>query len=307
MRSHVLVVDDDATRAAHLTDHLRAGGFLVDVVTDEATAVAVLTERSYDLVLLDVALAGGDGFDLLGRIAGDRHHRPAPVIVLTGGGRPVDVVKALQLGADDVVVAPFAIEELEARIRTVLRRTASMRDLSPLTGLPGNRAITAELARRISTGQPLAVAHVDIDDFKAVNDAYGYMRGDGVIAFCASCLRHAAEGAPDAFIGHVGGDDFIVAMAPGQVEPFFAVVFDLWKRGIDGMYDAADVRRGGITVIDRRGEHRLHPIAALSVGVATNTRRRLTSQWEASAIAAEMKEHAKRRPGCDLQVDRRGE
>jgi CheY-like chemotaxis protein len=260
-------------------------------VTDEATAVAVLTEGGYDLVLLDVALAGGDGFDLLGRIAGDRHHQPAPVIVLTGGGRPVDVVKALDLGADDVVVEPFAIEELEARIRTVLRRTASMRDLSPLTGLPGNRAITAELARRIATGQPLAVAHVDIDDF---------------ITFCARCLRHAADGAPDSFIGHIGGDDFIVAMAPGQVEPFFAVVFDLWKRGIDGMYDAADVRRGGITVTDRRGEPRLHPIAALSVGVATNSRRRLTSQWEASAIAAEMKEHAKRRPGCDLQVDRRG-
>ena len=112
----------------------------------------------------------------------------------------------------------------------------------------------------------------------------------------AACARPPRD-TTDAFVGHVGGDDFVVALGPDRVEPFFAAVFETWEEGIGGLYDAADLARGGITVMDRLGEERLHPVASLSVGVATNARRRLESQWEASAIAAEMKEHAKTAPG----------
>ena len=305
MRQRILVIDDDVDLTRHLGERLGAAGFTVDVAPDGQSALAELGERSHDLVLLDVMLPEGDGFDLLRRIIGDRRDAPVPVIVLTAGGRVGEVIEALRMGADDYVVKPFDSEELEARIRTVLRRTWQMRDLSPLTGLPGNRAIAAELGRRIAAGGPLAVAHVDIDDFKAINDAYGFLRGDGVITFCARCLRQAAADTPDTFVGHVGGDDFVVALDPDRVEPFFAVVFSTWEDGVGGLYDAADLVKGGITVTDRRGEERLHPVASLSVGVASNARRRLASQWEASAIAAEMKEHAKRHRGCNLQIDRR--
>jgi PleD family two-component response regulator len=307
MRQRILVIDDDTDLTRHLGELLGAAGFTVDVVPDGHAALAELGERSHDLVLLDVMLPGGDGFDLLRRIIGDRRDAPVPVIVLTAGGRVGEVVEALRMGADDYVVKPFDSDELEARIRTVLRRTWQMRDLSPLTGLPGNRAIAAELGRRIAADEPVAVAHVDIDDFKAINDVYGFLRGDGVITFCARCLRQAAADTAGAFVGHVGGDDFVVALNPDRVEPFFATVFETWKEGIGGLYDAADLARGGITITDRRGEERLHPVASLSVGVATNARRRLGSQWEASAIAAEMKEHAKQHPGSDLRIDRRTE
>ncbi len=209
------MIDDDVDLTRHLGHRLGAGGFMVDVVPDEAAALAQLGERSYDLVLLDVMLPGGDGFELLRRIVGDRRDIPVPVIVLTAEGQLTDVIRALRLGADDYVVKPFDTDEVEARIRTVLRRTGQMRDLSPLTGLPGNRAIAAELERRIIADEPLAVAHVDIDEFKAINDAYGFLRGDGVITFCARCLRLTAAETPDAFVGHVGGDDFVVALPPG--------------------------------------------------------------------------------------------
>ena len=305
MRQRILVIDDDTDLTRHLGERLGAAGFTVDVVPDENAALAELGERSHDLVLLDVMMPAGDGFDLLRRIIGDRRDAPVPVIVLTAGGRVGEAIRALRMGADDYVVKPFDSEELEARIRTVLRRTWQMRDLSPLTGLPGNRAIAAELGRRMAADEPLAVAHVDIDDFKAINDAYGFLRGDGVITFCARCLRQAATESADAFVGHVGGDDFVVALGPDLVEPFFAMVFETWEEGIGGLYDAADLARGGITVTDRRGEERLHPVASLSVGVATNARRRLGSQWEASAVAAEMKEHAKKHPGSNLRIDRR--
>ncbi|MBA2338731.1 MAG: response regulator, partial [Acidimicrobiia bacterium] len=302
MRQRILVIDDDVALTGHLARRLGESGFAVDVVAEEAAALTELGERAYDLILLDVMLPDGDGFDLLRRIVGDRGATPVPVIVLTAAGRPGDLVRALRFGADDYVVKPFDTDELEARVRTVLRRTGQMRDLSPLTGLPGNRAISAELERRIATGVPAAVAHVDIDDFKAINDAYGFLRGDAVITFCARCLRMAAARHGDVFVGHVGGDDFVVAASPDDVEPFFAAVITAWEEGIGALYDAADERRGGITIVDRRGEERLHPIASLSIGVASNAKRRLASQWEASAIAAEMKEHAKRQPGSNLQV-----
>ncbi|CAN5459658.1 MAG: GGDEF domain-containing response regulator [Acidimicrobiia bacterium] len=307
MRQRILVIDDDVDLTSHLGRHLGAGGFVVDVVPDEPAALAAMGERAYDLIILDVMLPHGDGFELLRRIVGDRRRTPVPVIVLTAQRRGADLIRALRFGADDYVVKPFDTDELEARVHTVLRRTGQMRDLSPLTGLPGNRAISVDLERRLATGEPLAVAHVDIDDFKAINDAYGFLRGDGVITFCARCLRIPAAETAEVFVGHVGGDDFVVVLRPSDVDDFFAAVIATWDEGITAFYGAADISRGGITVIDRRGEERLHPIASLSIGVATNTRRRLTSQWEASAIAAEMKEHAKRHPGSNVQVDRRVE
>ena len=269
------MIDDDVDLTRHLGHRLGAGGFMVDVVPDEAAALAQLGERSYDLVLLDVMLPAGDGFELLRRIVGDRRDIPVPVIVLTAEGQLTDVIRALRLGADDYVVKPFDTDEVEARIRTVLRRTGQMRDLSPLTGLPGNRAIAAELERRIIADEPMAVAHVDIDEFKAINDAYGFLRGDGVITFCARCLRLTAAETQDAFVGHVGGDDFVVALPPGEVDAFFAAVFAAWEDGIAGLYDAADVAEGGI-----RGDR---PSWGSTAGAAGDTVGRCRQQRAATA------------------------
>ena len=145
-----------------------------------------------------------------------------PIILVTGKAELDDRLQGLELGADDFISKPFEVPELVARVRTAPRRSQQMRDVSPLTGLPGNFRIAAELETRVKSGEPFALVDGDLDNFKAFNDHYGFMRGDQVISFCArSMLDAAAEtGDPSAFVGHIGGDDFVALMGPDVVESF---------------------------------------------------------------------------------------
>ena len=227
--------------------------------------------------------------------------------LLTARGLPEDRVRGLELGADDYITKPFDITELAARVRAVLRRTQAARDLSPLTGLPGNFKITAEIEQAIKERRDFALVHGDLDNFKAFNDHYGFMRGDEVIRFCGNCLSDAAAnlGIEGAFVGHIGGDDFVAMIPPTMAESFCKEVIERFDDGILDLYDTADALRGYIEVIDRRGERYAFPVVSLSLGVASTDVREIGTQWEASAIAVEMKEFAKKQPGSTYRIDRR--
>jgi diguanylate cyclase (GGDEF)-like protein len=258
-------------------------------------------------VLLDVMMPEMDGLTVLRRLRSTPTTTNVPVILLTAKALAEDRVRGLNLGADDYITKPFDVEELMARVRTVLRRAKQMRDLSPLTGLPGNFRISRELEERVQSGDRFAMVHADLDNFKAFNDHYGFLRGDAVIKFSAQILLQAAGdvGDPNSFVGHVGGDDFIAIIDPLMVEEFCKAAIRAFDDGILDFYDTADALQGYIEVTDRRGERHAFPIVSISLGVATNAHRKITSEWEASAIASEMKEYAKRQPGSVYQIDRR--
>jgi GGDEF domain-containing protein len=133
------------------------------------------------------------------------------------------------------------------------------------------------------------------------------MRGDSVIKYTAQVLLESAEasGDPEVFVGHVGGDDFVAVIDPVYVEDFCKLVVTSFDQGILDFYDTADALQGYIEVSDRKGERHAFPISSVSMGVATNVKRPVKSEWEASAIASEMKEYAKRQPGSSYQIDRR--
>jgi DNA-binding response OmpR family regulator len=307
MRQQILVVDADPEAAAQLVSDLESLGFDAWRAPDASAALAAAEYAPPDLVLLDTALPFGGGIGLLRKLAAGRITTAIPVIVVTAIDDMQERVLALRSGADDFVLKPYHLPELVERVRTVLRRSKQLRSLSPLTGLPGNMAIAAALQDRIKGPAPVAVAHIDIVDFKMFNDAYGFLRGDRAITQCAICLRAAATrtSSEDVFLGHIGGDDFVAIMDASVVDPFCTTLIDLWDEAIAGLYDPEDVAAGGITAIDRNGAEHRHPLARLSIGVATNQRRSFVSEWEASAIAAEMKEFSKRQPGSNYQVDRR--
>ena len=306
MRQQILVIDPDHAVANRLVADLESVGFAASSVADATGALELVQHGAPDLVVMDTALPGGDGLALLRNLAAGRTTTATPVIVLTAISSVEDRVRALRAGADDFLHKPHQLEELIERIRTVLRRADQLRNLSPLTGLPGNAAIADELCKQIDSGETVAVAHVDITNFKTYNDAYGFLRGDRVITRCADCLRSAAAGAGSAgvFIGHIGGDDFVAIMPADDVDAFCRTLIDLWDGSIAGYYDPEDVS-AGISVVDRHGELHRYPLASLAIGVATNRHRSFASEWEASAIAAEMKEYAKRQPGSNYQIDRR--
>ena len=307
MSERILVVDDDPDILQFVRLNLELDGFEVDLAGGGREALERASEAPPDLMLLDVMMPEIDGLSVLRRLRSDPGTSSIPVIVLTARSLAEDRVKGLDLGADDYITKPFDLEELIARVRTVLRRSQQMRDLSPLTGLPGTFRITGKLEECIDRGEQIAVVHADLDNFKAFNDHYGFMRGDSVIKFTAKVLLDAAEKVHDeiGFVGHVGGDDFVAIVSAKNMQDFCEEVIVRFDDGVLDHYDTADALQGYIEVTDRRGERHAFPICSLSMGVATSERRLLSSEWEASSVASEMKEVAKRTSGTNYQVDRR--
>jgi len=307
MKEHILIVDDDPDILQFVRMNLELEGYAVSTAEGGVMALDLAKETPPDLVLLDIMMPEMDGLTVLRRLRTMPATMNVAVILLTAKALAEDRVKGLDLGADDYITKPFDLEELVARVKTVLRRAQAMRDLSPLTGLPGNFRISRELERRVTSGDPFAVVHADLDNFKAFNDHYGFMRGDTVIKFCAHAMIEARQtcGDAEAFVGHVGGDDFVAVIHPDHVEEFCKEAIRIYDDGVLDFYDTADAIQGYIEVSDRRGDRHAYPVSSLSLGVATNVRRKITSEWEASAVASEMKEHAKRQPGSCYMIDRR--
>lgn len=303
----VLVVDDDADVADFIERNLVAEGFEVLVARDGLEALRMIGSSLPDLALVDVVMPTIDGIEVVRHLRSTTATANLPVIMLTGTSLSSDRVVGLSAGADDYLVKPFDTLELIARIRSTLRRNADMRAVSPLTGLPGNHRINEEIERRTTSGEGFAVCHVDLDNFKAFNDRYGWMRGDDVIELLASSLKlaSAAAGPPPAFIGHVGGDDFVVVCTPEQVEPLCLGALERFDDGVLALHEADDVERGYLAVVDRQGHEHHFPLTSVSIGVATTERRHYTDRRDVVAVANEMKAVAKARSGSIVAIDRR--
>ncbi len=180
-------------------------------------------------------------------------------------------------------------------------------DASPLTRLPGGIAIENVLKKRIESGHPLAFCVLDLDNFKAFNDRYGYANGSEVIKETAHIIEDAVKqkGTIDDFIGHVGGDDFVVITTPDYMRAISGEIIKQFDLRIPGFYDAIDRQRGHILGKTRQGVEMEFPIMTISIAIVTNERRTLSNPLEASEIAAELKDYAKTIPKSVFVVDKR--
>ncbi|HEY3506951.1 MAG TPA: response regulator [Actinocatenispora sp.] len=303
----VLVVDDDPDIVRFVEMNLRFEGFDVAVAVDGVQALAEIGRYRPDLVLLDVMMPDLDGVEVTRRIRADPLTAGLPVIMLTAKGLGADRVAGLTAGADDYIIKPFDTLELVARVRSTLRRNREMRESSPLTGLPGNARILREIADRVRHDERFALCYVDVDRFKSVNDAYGFVRGDEFISLLAHVLYESvtAVGTPVPFLGHVGGDDFLVLCQPGQVDPVTEHAIAAFESRVTGLYDPADAAAGHLRLPDRRGKMHTYALVTLSVGVASSRFRRYDDAREVVAVATEMKQVAKSHAGSYVAVDRR--
>ncbi|HEV2889913.1 MAG TPA: response regulator [Frankiaceae bacterium] len=304
----VLVVDDDTDIARFIEINLRLEGFDVRVAHDGEQAEQSIDEETPDLVLLDVMMPKVDGVELCRRLRANPATANLPVIMLTAKSLSADKVVGLTAGADDYIIKPFDTLELVARVRSTLRRNAEMRAVSPLTGLPGNHRIEEELADRVTKAEPFAVLYLDLDNFKAFNDCYGFLRGDEVITLLATAARRAVmeAGEPAPFVGHIGGDDFVVVCLPEQAEPLAKRVVDVFDSSAPRLHDPEDTNRGYIEVTDRQGKARRFPLVSVSIGVAMSGNRMFADKREVVDVATEMKKVAKATVGSSVAVDRRG-
>ncbi len=180
-------------------------------------------------------------------------------------------------------------------------------DTSPLTRLPGGTTIEALMKKRIEAEAELAFCLMDIDNFKAYNDHYGYAKGNELIQATADLVSKAVaeHGAEDDFIGHIGGDDFVVITTPDSFEAICQAVVDSFDADIPGFYNASDRKRGYIVGENRQGDKVDFPLATISIAVVTNKDNKSLNHIQFGEIAAEMKEHAKAETGSVFKVERR--
>jgi diguanylate cyclase (GGDEF)-like protein len=305
----IMIVDDDPDIAGFVAFNLEMHGYQVMRARDGQEALELIETRRPDLAIVDWMMPRMDGVTLTRKLRAEQLTSALPVIMLTAKGMTVDKVVGLTAGVDDYLVKPFDNAELIARVSATLRRNKEMREVSPLTGLPGNARVRREIADRMKAGGEYSVGYIDIDRFKSVNDVYGFDRGDEFITALARSLHKAVATIknPSVFLGHIGGDDFVFICAPEQVLPLTQRTVTDFEQAADQLYDQADAERGFIEVPDRRGNLNRAALVTLSIGVAQATveGRRFTDPRVVIAVASEMKKVAKSQPGSYVAIDRR--
>ncbi len=303
----ILVVDDDHDIARYIELNLSLEGFTIHVAHDGATAVATAQSLRPDAVLLDVMMPGLDGYEVCRRLRLNARTSHCVIIMLTARTLSADMVLGLTAGADDYIAKPFDPPELVARVRAALRRAKQLRDTSPLTGLPGNSEISRQIEQLVATRTPFGLIHADLDHFKAYNDRYGFLRGDAAIQATADVLCDALAAHPSelSFLGHIGGDDFVLLIEAAQAEALAKEVIRAFDAMAPSLYDPEDAERGWIEIDDRRNNRHQVEIMTISLGVATTLYRPILGVGEASAIATEMKRAAKDDPASAFRIDQR--
>jgi len=309
MTQSILVVDDDPDIARFIEVNLRSAGYEVSVATDGEEALDRAAELRPDLVLLDVMMPRIDGFEVAQRLRRNPHTANSSIIMLTAKVLSSDKVLGLTAGADDYIIKPFDPIELLARVKGALRRASEMRNLSPLTGLPGNIRIQEEIEQMVQKDRDFALLYCDLDDFKAYNDDRGFVQGDRMIQHTARIIQDAVLefAGTQGFVGHVGGDDFVALVSPEVAEKTAKRIVECFDAGISEFYDPEVLDREYVELEDRRGDLRRFPLVAISVGVASTDLRRFGHYVEAVNVATEMKQYAKRRAGSSFAVDRRSD
>jgi diguanylate cyclase (GGDEF)-like protein len=304
----VLVVDDDPDIRDILKLTLAEENYTILEAADGEEALKIITSKPLDLVLLDYKIPKIDGRQLVQRVKNDLLLRHLPIIMVTGKRELEDKVVGLDAGADDYITKPFEPKELLARIRMTLRRTERDLEANPLTKLPGNVSILNELSLRLEKKSLFAVAYIDLDKFKSYNDKYGFEFGDEVIRETARILIKTVheQGNPDDFIGHIGGDDFVIITTPEKVDNLCKQVISEFKGKSLSFYNEEDKNRGYIIAKDRKGKEEKISLLSISIGVVTNASCQITHVAEISEIGAELKGYAKSLEGNNYVKNKRG-
>lgn len=293
----VLVVDDDPNVGLLISAVLKKFNYTVVTLYSGEEVLRFLDNDKPDLILMDLRMPGLDGYALCKRIRDNPDTHGLPIIILSGVSEVDAKVNTIELGADDFITKPFDVRELRARINRILKRKSADVSLNPLTHLPGSPAIEEDVLKRIASGTPFAFAYIDADNFKAYNDVYGYAKGDTVIMHIASVLSDAAKAhaGQDYFLGHVGGDDFVLVTRPELIEAAGERIVREFDRTIASFYTEEDRRRGYIVTMDRKNKTRNFPIISLTIAVIIP--KALRHYGKLVETAAELKRYAKELPG----------
>jgi GGDEF domain-containing protein len=285
-----------------------AAGYPVVEVQNPAE-IPVRVSRTYPAALVvDASRDAHQALDLCRHMKHEAFTSVVPVIVYLDSPAGADeVVSAvLEAGADEVLNGHLDGREFSLRLKLAVARAERDVSVHPTTLLPGTVQIQRDIAERLRSGEKFAVCYADLDHFKEFNDRYGYVHGDRVILILSRILREVVRAySPSAFVGHIGGDDFIFNAPLEDFRTCCEEVIGVFNELIPLQYGVEDRERGFFFGKDRRGEVYQVPLMTLSIGVVTNEHRTFVHTAQISELATEMKAYAKTFPGSLYVVDRR--
>ncbi|MCQ2409994.1 MAG: response regulator [Elusimicrobiaceae bacterium] len=304
----ILLADDSPAILCLVSEVLTNAGFTVIQATNGQEAIEKTYKQNPDLLILDYDMPQKNGFEVVQEVRSRTGYLHTPIIIFTANTEKSTKLEGLGLDIDDYLTKPADEDEIVARVKLLLKRNKQKMDSNPLTHLPGNPSIQAHVEREISSGRPFAVLYCDLNNFKSFNDKYGFEAGDRVLKQTSEILVQAARQDSDSFVGHIGGDDFIIVCAFDKAEPIAREIIKKTDALAPSFYNEQDRAQGFMLAPNRKGEEEKFNFLAIGIGIVHNTKRKLTSFAMVSHIGAELKCLAKQHPvGSYYVMDRRAE
>jgi diguanylate cyclase (GGDEF)-like protein len=268
LRKLIIAEDDDSV--AHLVSAtLGDAGFLCLRARDGEEALDLVRTELPDLLVLDVMMPKVDGIRVCTKLKGDLLLSRIPILMLTALAGVNDRVAGLDAGADDYLPKPFDMRELVARVRALIRQSRRERDRNPITNLPSSQPIEEKLGELLRSKTPFALLYIDIENFRSFADAYGFRKAEEILSRTASLILMIVRAAtdPPAFVGHVGGDDFVVVCQPHEANTLHDEIALAFLDAAPAFYSDEDRQRGYVSVTGSLGEVRHAELMTPSVAV----------------------------------------
>ncbi len=237
----------------------------------------------------------------------DEDNSITPIIVISSNIDKEHRVKVLSKAVEYYIKKPIDEEYLYYTVKNIVSLMENNRTVSPLTGLPGNVQIQAELKKRLFKKEEFAVLYFDLDNFKAYNDTYGFIKGDEIIKLTANIIIknvHNLE-LDNAFVGHIGGDDFVAITPNDQYEKVCQNILLEFDNKVLKYFNDKDIKRGYIEVVNRKGVMEQFSLISLSIGVVEVSKDRFSNILEIGEVGAAVKHMAKITLGSAYAVNRR--
>jgi len=269
-QGRILVVEDDFDISNMLRIYFQSQDYEVVVAQRGEDALDMCRHQLPNIIVLDIMLPDMDGYDVCHELRSNLRTSHIPIIFLTQKDERSDKIRGLELGADDYITKPFDVEELKLRVKNAMARATYESLTNPTTGLPSGRLIEDQL-RQLMRRDDWGIIYVNIQGFTAFGEVYGFVAGEEVLRFAAMALGKVVDsvGTTDNFIGHIGGDDFIVIANKDTIAPIVKDIKQRFDAEVGVHYDWQTRQRGYLILRDKAGNEARSDLMKLSIGVLT--------------------------------------
>lgn len=260
------------------------------------------------LIIINDDTVTKDTIEICAEIRKVEDNNIIPIIVLSSREDKEFKMDLAKNYVEYYVAKSMGLDYLYYRIRNIFRLLVVNRTISPLTGLPGNIQIQAELKKRLAREEHFTVLYLDLDNFKAYNDVYGFLKGDEIIKFTARTILANINniGSSDVFVGHIGGDDFVAILGDGlDYEDVCQNIIAQFDKGVKYFFTEEDYNRGYLKIQNRKGKMEHFFLTSISIGVVSVESDRFANVLEIGEVGAQVKHIAKKYKGSCYAIDRR--